>query len=204
MPTFGLRERKINTLHAFWRRVAEVGLGNATPAGLLPSSIHLVGLHIGCGRCTASALHTFSRPASRRACSRLDDIEPLRFDSFTYACDVSGILALTRGLTPEAPFLDRNYPASSVVRASPPPWRPGLPLTGFRLTRAHHRQGFPCCVLFPLPCMPAPIPRRERSVPLSLSSRPPSVFPFSTQGRLPHCPFRGLLGVHSHSGLHVR
>ena len=128
-------------------------------------------------------------------------------------------LPLTRGLrqrhsrrpssfqhpsTPEAPFLDRNYPASSVVRASPPPWRPGLPLTGFRLTRAHHRQGFPCCVLFPLPCMPAPIPRRERSVPLSLSSRPPSVFPFSTQGRLPHCPFRGLLGVHSHSGLHVR
>ena len=82
-------------------------------------------------------------------------------------------LPLTRGLrqrhsrrpssfqhpsTPEAPFLDRNYPASSVVRASPPPWRPGLPLTGFRLTRAHHRQGFPCCVLFPLPCMPAPIP----------------------------------------------
>ena len=26
MPTFGLRERKINTLHAFWRRVAEDGL----------------------------------------------------------------------------------------------------------------------------------------------------------------------------------
>ena len=29
MPTFGLRERKINTLHAFWRRVAEVGLLNS-------------------------------------------------------------------------------------------------------------------------------------------------------------------------------
>ena len=29
MPTFGLRERKINTLHAFWRRVAEVGLGSS-------------------------------------------------------------------------------------------------------------------------------------------------------------------------------
>ena len=27
MPTFGLREPQINTLHAFWRRVAEDGLG---------------------------------------------------------------------------------------------------------------------------------------------------------------------------------
>ena len=36
---------------------------------------------IVCGRYTASALHTVSCPASRRACSRLDDIEPFRFDS---------------------------------------------------------------------------------------------------------------------------
>ena len=96
---------------------------------------------IVCGRYTASALHTVSCPASRRACSRLDDIEPFRFDSFTYACDASGIVAPIAGSrhrhsrtpssfrhpsTPEAPFLDRHYPASSVVRASPPPWRPGL------------------------------------------------------------------------------
>ena len=47
---------------------------------------------IVCGRYTASALHTVSCPASRRACSRLDDIEPFRFDSFTYACDASGSL----------------------------------------------------------------------------------------------------------------
>ena len=75
--------------------------------------------------------------ASHRACSRLDDIEPLRFDSFTCACDASGIAALIAGSrhrhsrtpllsfrhpsTPEAPFLDRRYPASSVVRTSPPP-----------------------------------------------------------------------------------
>ena len=133
---------------------------------------------IVCGRYTASALHTVSCPASRRACSRLDDIEPFRFDSFTYACDASGIVAPIAGSrhrhsrtpssfrhpsTPEAPFLDRHYPASSVVRASPPPWRPGLPLTGFRLVRAHHRQGFPCCHVFPLPYMPTPLPRRKRS-----------------------------------------
>ena len=55
---------------------------------------------------------------------------------FTYACDASGICGTHRGhrhcrsrrlspfshpSSPEAPFLDRHYPASSVVRASPPP-----------------------------------------------------------------------------------
>ena len=35
MPTFGLRERKINTLHAFWRRVAEVGLTDAEGNSIL-------------------------------------------------------------------------------------------------------------------------------------------------------------------------
>ena len=63
--------------------------------------------------------------------------------------------------TPEAPFLDGRYPASSVLRASPPPCRPGLPLAGFRLPRAWHRHGFPCCYAFHLPCMPAPLPRRK-------------------------------------------
>ena len=80
-------------------------------------------------------------PARRRACSRLDNIEPVRFDSLTYACDASGIIALIAGSrhrhsrrpssfrhrsTPEVPFLDRHYPASSVVRTSPPP-RPAQP-----------------------------------------------------------------------------
>ena len=82
-----------------------------------------------------------SSPARRRACLRLDGIEPVRFDSFTYACDASGIIALIAGSrhrhsrkpssfrhrsTPEVPFLDRYYPASSVVRTSPPP-RPARP-----------------------------------------------------------------------------
>ena len=64
-----------------------------------------------------------------------------RVDSLTYACDASGIIALIAGSrhrhsrrpssfrhrsTPEVPFLDRHYPASSVVRTSPPP-RPAQP-----------------------------------------------------------------------------
>ena len=109
---------------------------------------------IVCGCCTAPALRTVACPASHRACSRLDGIEPLRLGSFAYAWDASGILALIAGSrrchsrqpssfrhrsSPEAPFLDRHYPASSVLRASPPPCRPGLPLSGCRLVRAHHR-----------------------------------------------------------------
>ena len=114
---------------------------------------------------------------------------------FAYACHASELSALSRGVrrqghsrgpsllrhpsTPEAPFLDGNYPASSVLRASPPPCRPGLPLAGFRFPRARHRQGFPCCYAFRLPCMPTPLPRRKPAVArvaLFPASRRPSPF----------------------------
>ena len=65
---------------------------------------------------------------------------------------------------PEAPSLRRHCPASAVLRASPPPCRPGLPLAGFRLARARHRQGFPCCHHPPLPCVPPSLPRRSQPV----------------------------------------
>ena len=96
---------------------------------------------------------------------------------FAYACDASELSAPSRGVrrqshsrrpsslrhpsTPEAPFLDGHYPASSVLRASPPPCRPSLPLAGFRLPRARHRQGFQCCYAFHLPCMPTPTGKRK-------------------------------------------
>ncbi len=101
----------------------------------------------------------------------------IRPGPFAYACDASELSAPSRGVrrqshsrrlsllrhpsTPEAPFLDGHYPASPVLRASPPPCRPGLPLAGSRLPRARHRQGFPCCYAFHLPCMPTPLPRRK-------------------------------------------
>ena len=50
--------------------------------------------------------------------------------------------------SPEAPSLHRNYPASLVLRASPPPRRPRLTLTGSRLTRATPPAGLP--VLLPV------------------------------------------------------
>ena len=67
-----------------------------------------------------------------------------------------------------------------------------------------HRQGFPCCSHSPLPRVPSPIPRRNRSVLPSLASRPLAAFPMWQAGRLPHRRFRGLLGVRSRYGPHGR
>ena len=53
--------------------------------------------------------------------------------------------------------------------------------------------------------MPAPLPRRDRRwdqvAPLTATT---AAFPMCPQGRLPHQVFRGLLGVHSRSGLPAR
>ena len=58
------------------------------------------------------------------------------------------------------------------------PRRPGLSLAGVRLGMpSSHRWGFPCCLSIPLPDMPSPVPRRDRS---SFVARD------STSGGLPH------------------
>ena len=91
----------------------------------------------------------------------------------------AGLRPLRHPSSPEAPFLDGHYPASSVLRASPPPCRPGLPLAGFRLPRARHRHGFPCCHAFHLPHVPTPLPRRKPAGALVArfpASRRPSPF----------------------------
>ena len=56
------------------------------------------------------------------------------------------------GSRTKAPSLHRRYPASPVLRASPPPRRPRLALTGSRLTRATPPAGLP--VLLPSPSCP--------------------------------------------------
>ena len=173
----------------------------------------------------AARLHPRGCPvaARRRACQRPGGTEPPSGQPgpFAYACDASQLSAPSRGVhrrrhsrglsllrhlsTPEAPFLDGHCPASPVLRASPPPCRPGLPLAGSRLPRARHRQGFPCCCAFHLPCMPTPLPRRMPAgalVALFPAGRRPSPdyrrVGFRTQA------FRGLPGVHSRSGPHGR
>ena len=100
----------------------------------------------------------------------------------------------------------------------PPPALPGisgtLSLSATPLAQAGPRgfpvgaytppTGLPVLLLSPSSRMPPPIPRRNRSVPASLASRPLSAFPVLTAGRLPRYPFRGLLGVHSRCGLRAR
>ena len=60
---------------------------------------------------------------------------------------------------------------------------------GFRLPRARHRRGFPCCYAFHLPHVPTPLPRRKPAV-LSLLSPPVS----SSLGRLRRFRLRARLG----------
>ena len=104
--------------------------------------------------------------------------------------------SLSPSLPPEAPSLRRHYPASSVVRASPPPC-PARPRPHGSSVGVCHATGraSPRCAHSPLPCMPPPIPRRRGSMLPSLASRPVTAFPVLPAGRLPHYPFRGLHSV---------
>ena len=109
-----------------------------------------------------------------------------------------------RSLLP-APFPDQG--------SFPPPALPGFtgtttlsatPGGRFRASR-HHRwpaplaslpKGLPVLHTTPLSHMPSPLPRRNRWVPASFASPTAAAFPEIQAGRLPHCPFRGLLSVH--------
>ena len=129
----------------------------------------------------------------------------------------SGIPAHLRGDRPfghsrePAPFrhpfhlrslpLRRHYPASSVpTDLSATLTGPTRPSRAVRWRVPRHRQGFPCCDQSPLPHVPPPLPRRNRSVLASLASRPLAAFPVIQAGRLPRYPFRGLLGVQPRCG----
>ena len=135
------------------------------------------------------------RPRKAFACSAVWSVRTL-LELLGVSTSLHVLASFLRCSRTEAPSLRRHYPASPVLRASPPPRRPKLVLADSRLARARHRRGFPCCCCLPLARMPPPIPRRNRSVPASLASRPLSAFPVLTAGRLPHYPFRGLLSVH--------
>ena len=109
-----------------------------------------------------------------------------------------------RSLLP-APFPDQG--------SFPPPALPGFtdtttlsatPRGRFRASRHHrwpappasHPKGLPVLHTTPLSHMPSPLPRRNRWVPMSFASPTAAAFPEIQAGRLPHCPFRGLLSVH--------
>ena len=170
-------------------------------------------------RCGAPHARRFAEYRLATPCHSMHRIESLEIPSLSHVAP-SGVserspelLGLRQSPCPcllvtlsrtEAPSLHRRYPASPVLRASPPPRRPKLVLADSRLARARHRRGFPCCCCLSLAHMPPSIPRRNRSVLVSLASRSLPAFPVITAGRLPRYPFRGLLDVHSRCGLRAR
>ena len=85
------------------------------------------------------------------------------------------------------------------------PRAPGLSLAGFRLVVAPTTPwGFPCCVRFPCVHAAATTPAQRLGVLLRSFTQPYQPSPKGSSGRPAHCPFRGLLGVHSRCGLHTR
>jgi hypothetical protein len=104
----------------------------------------------------------------------------------------------------EAPSLHRSYPASSVLRASPPsqsarPFSHELPVDPYR----DHRWDFPCCNWSPMPTCRRQYPGRSDGSLFARTIPSSSAFPESEAGRPLHYAFRGLLSVHSRYGLHA-
>src|SRR6516164_8094562 len=102
-----------------------------------------------------------------------------------------------------APFLHRHYPASQVLRASPPPQsaQPDpheLPVDPPAITAGVSRVASGPRCRHAVAITPAgPMNLFARTVPSA------SAFPEFQAGRLLRSPFRGLLSVHSRYGLHA-
>ena len=100
--------------------------------------------------------------------------------------------------------IPRSYPASSVLRASPPS-PPAWPVLAGAQWEGEPSTGETSLVASDvLRCMPMPLPRRNRKVPASFSSFTAAAFPQFGDGRLPHYSYRGLLSIHSRFGLQLR
>ena len=105
----------------------------------------------------------------------------------------------------EAPSLRRSYPASTVVRTSPPPHtaRPSsreLPVDPY----CDHRWGFPCCAGSTMSACRRHYPGRSDGTDSLFAAPSASTFPTLQLGRLLHYIFRGLLSVHSCYNLQTR
>ena len=105
----------------------------------------------------------------------------------------------------EVPSLRRSYPASSVLRTSPPPHtaRPGsreLPVD----PDCDHRWGFPCCTWSPMSACCRHYPGGSDGSDSLITAPSSSAVPTLQLGRLLHYQFRGLLSVHSGYNLQTR
>src|ERR1035437_6067395 len=84
------------------------------------------------------------------------------------------------------------------------PRRPACPSRASGWSLLTTLWGFPCCVRFPCVHAAATTPAQDLDVLLRSFHPDVSAFPERVVGRPAHCPFRGLLSVHSRCGLHTR
>ena len=99
------------------------------------------------------------------------------------------LLALLSSQGPYPPPALPRFPGTT--GASPPPQTARPVLRRLPVGTCHATAGAsPCCVHPPPPCVPSPLPRRNRPVLASLASQPVPAFPVLPTGRLPHHPFR--------------
>ena len=101
-----------------------------------------------------------------------------------------------------SPSLHRHYPASSVLRAPPPPACTQRPFAFADPADGPHRRASRVARCSLLTCRHPP-PRRSESD-MSSDSRLVPAFPQSRQGRPSHRVFRGRLDVHACYGLPTR
>ena len=99
----------------------------------------------------------------------------------------------------KGPSLHRHCPASPVLRPHPPPQGAGsVPrdTTVGQRRHANHPEGLPVLHTFPLRTCRRHYPGGTVGCSCRSPSPTAAAFPESQAGRLPHCPFRDLLGVH--------
>src|SRR5712672_4213742 len=115
--------------------------------------------------------------------------------SFTTYCVCLDLRSLpSTGIT----RLPRYYEPLRHLRA------PSLSLTGFRLASLTTPWGFPCFVRFPCVHAAATTRRSVWAYCFAHFTQTYQSSPIGLSGRPAHCPFRGLLDVHSRYGLHTR
>ena len=93
---------------------------------------------------------------------------------------------------------------SGTTNLSATPRRPACPSRASGWSLLTTPWGFPCCVRFPCVHAVATTPAQRLGVLLRSFTQPYQPSPKGLSGRPVHCPFRGLLGVHSRYGLHTR
>jgi hypothetical protein len=84
------------------------------------------------------------------------------------------------------------------------PGRPACPSRASGWSSLTTPWGLPCCVRFPCVHAVATTPAQRLGLLLRSFTQPCQPSPKGLSGRPAHCPFRGLLGVHSRYGLHTR